>query len=240
LNALVGVAGFAVGIFIAAQFIKGGYTLGRTAATPALVGWIMPMLSIGLLLLLLFKPAVIRFSEKGPGAMHAPLICALTAGLLVGLLAHRTRLCTVGALRDVFIMRSTHLLAGVLAMLAAAFLVKLSFGMVKLSFIGQPIAHSNHLWNFLGMVLSGLAFALAGGCPGRQLILSGEGDADAGVFVLGAVTGAALAHNLKIVGAPDKMVDGAVQVGGLAPAGQAAVVAGIAICLGIGFFMREK
>ena len=34
---------------------------------------------------------------------------------------------------------------------------------------GQPIAHTMSLWNFGGMVLSGLAFALAGGCPGRQL-----------------------------------------------------------------------
>jgi YedE family putative selenium metabolism protein len=234
------VAGFAVGIFLASQFIKSGYTLGRTAGTYAAVGWIMPLLAIGLLLLLLFKPAGVLFSEKGPGAMHAPLLCSLTAGLLIGFLAQRTRFCTVGALRDVFIMRSTHLLGGVLAMLAAAFCVKLGLGLVHFSFTGQPIAHSNHLWNFLGMVLSGLAFALAGGCPGRQVILSGEGDADAGVFVLGTITGAALAHNLKIVGAPDRMVDGAVHVGGLAAAGQAAVVAGIVICLCIGFFMREK
>jgi hypothetical protein len=38
------------------------------------------------------------------------------------------------------------------------------------------------------MFLAGLAFCLAGGCPGRQLILSGEGDADAGVFVMGMIT----------------------------------------------------
>ena len=55
------------------------------------------------------------------------------------------------------------------------------------------------IWNFLGMALSGLAFALAGGCPGRQLFLSGEGDGDAGVFVLGMVTGAGLADRKSVV-----------------------------------------
>ena len=42
------------------------------------------------------------------------------------------------------------------------------------------------------MVLAGLAFALAGGCPGRQLFLAGEGDGDSAIFVLGMVSGAAL------------------------------------------------
>jgi uncharacterized membrane protein YedE/YeeE len=40
------------------------------------------------------------------------------------------------------------------------------------------------------MLLAGLAYALAGGCPGRQLFLSGEGDADSAIFVLGMISGA--------------------------------------------------
>jgi hypothetical protein len=32
------------------------------------------------------------------------------------------------------------------------------------------------------MVVAGLAFALAGGCPGRQLFLSGEGDRSTGIW----------------------------------------------------------
>lgn len=43
------------------------------------------------------------------------------------------------------------------------------------------------------------AFALAGGCPGRQLFLAGEGDADAGIFVLEMIVGAAVSHNFSLV-----------------------------------------
>jgi uncharacterized membrane protein YedE/YeeE len=89
-------------------------------------------------------------------------------------------------------------------------------------------------------VLAGLAFALAGGCPGRQLFLSGEGDGDAAVFVLGMITGAACAHNFSLAGGPDKVVEGVNQVGGVGPYGMAAVVVGLVVCVVIGFTMREK
>jgi len=226
-------------------FMKGGFTLGRTRPVPSMLGWIVPLLSIGLLLLLLFKPVFfdggpVFFSARGPGAMHAPLLISLGAGLAVGFLAQRTRFCTVGAFRDVFLMGDTHLLGGVAAMLASAFLVKLGLGLVHFGAAGQPLAHSDPVWNFAGMVLSGLAFALAGGCPGRQVILSGEGDGDAGVFVLGAIAGAAFSHNFALAAVPDKVVDGAVQVGGLAAAGKVSVIAGLVACACIGVLMREK
>ena len=82
--------------------------------------------------------------------------------------------------------------------MVVAFAVNLILGQFKPGFANQPIAHDNHLWNFLGMALSGLAFALAGGCPGRQLILSGEGDGDAAVFVVGMIVGAGIAHNFAL------------------------------------------
>jgi hypothetical protein len=90
------------------------------------------------------------------------------------------------------------------------------------------------------MVLAGLAFALAGGCPGRQLFLSGEGDGDAAIFVLGMITGAAFAHNFSLAGSPDAIVDGALVVGGISVYGQIAVLLGIAVCLILGFSLRER
>ena len=44
--------------------------------------------------------------------------------------------------------------------------------------------------------------------PGRQLFLSGEGDGDAGIFVLGMIVGAGISHNFSLAGSPDKVVDG--------------------------------
>ena len=240
LNAIVGIAGMGVGIGIGGAFIKKGFTLGRSRPTFSVAGWLMPALMIGLLALAFTTPAFIFASEKGPGSMHAPLLISLGAGLLIGFIAQRTRFCTMGAIRDSLLIRDFHLLYGVLAMLIAAFAVNLALGRVNVGFGGQPIAHSLHLWNFAGMLLAGLAFALAGGCPGRQLFLSGEGDTDAGVFVLGMLTGAAFAHNFGLAGAADSVVDGVAKLGGPGFNGQVAVGVGLVFCLIIGLTLRER
>jgi YedE family putative selenium metabolism protein len=135
-------------------------------------------------------------------------------------------------------MRDYHLISGVGGLLVAAFVTNLVLGQVNFGLFGQPVAHSSHLWNFLGMTLAGLAFALAGGCPGRQLFLSGEGDGDAAIFVLGMITGAAFAHNFALAGKPDNVAEGL--VGGLTPYGMFAVVLGLLVCVTIGFTMRER
>ena len=239
-NALFGLAGLASGIGIGAAFLKSGFTLGRAREALKPVGWIMPGLMLGLLILAFAQPAFLLASEKGPGAMHAPILVSLGAGLLIGFLAQRSRFCTMGSIRDALLIRDFHLLYGVLAMLLAAFAVNFAIGKFNPGFALQPIAHSNQLWNFLGMVLAGLAFALAGGCPGRQLILSGEGDTDSGVFVLGMIVGAAFAHNFLLAAAPDQLVDAVLVVGGPGINGQIAVGVGLAICLVLGFTMRER
>jgi YedE family putative selenium metabolism protein len=245
LNAILGLAGLSVGIAIGIQFLKSGYNLGRSHKTYASVGWIMPVFMIGLLLFLLFRPqfspdGAIFFSQKGPGSLHAPLLVSLLIGLLIGFLAQRTRFCTMGSIRDVILMGDTHLMSGVGALLAAAFVTNFALGQVTFGFAPQPVAHSSHLWNFLGMTLAGLAFALAGGCPGRQLFLAGEGDGDAGVFVIGMIVGAGVSHNFALAGKPDTVVDNVINVGGISSAGMIAVVLGLVVCLLIGFTMREK
>jgi hypothetical protein len=245
LNAIVGILGLVVGISVGVIFLRNGYSLGRSHKTHPVAGYILPGLMVGLLLLLLYRPVFgeagpVFFSEKGPGALHAALAISLGVGLLVGFLAQRTRFCTMGAIRDVILMRDYHLLSGVAAMFVMAFGMNLLLGQVHFGITGQPIAHSNGLWNFLGMSLAGLAYALAGGCPGRQLFLSGEGDGDAAVFVLGMITGAAFAHNFNLAAKPDAILDGTAVMGGLSSFGMEAVVLGLLVCLVIGFGMREN
>ena len=242
LNAVVGLLGLGMGVAVGVLFLKSGYNLGRSRATHTAVGWIMPVMMMGLLLLRLFAPKVsdsgaVFFSESGPGAMFAPVAIALGTGLIIGFLAQRTRFCTMGSVRDVILMGDWHLISGVGALLVVAFLTNVIMGQVNFGLFGQPVAHSQHLWNFLGMALAGLAFALAGGCPGRQLFLSGEGDGDAAVFVLGMITGAGLAHNFALAGSPDNVAEGL--VGGIGPYGMGAVVLGLVVCVVIGFTMRE-
>lgn len=245
LNAILGLAGLIAGVAIGVQFLKAGYTLGRSYRTYSVVGWIMPAIMIGLLLLLVLRPEFTKdgpifFSASGPGSLHAPLLISLGAGLLIGFVAQRTRFCTMGSVRDVILIRDTHLISGVIALLVMAFVANLVLGQVHVGFAPQPVAHSNHLANFLGMALAGLAFALAGGCPGRQLFLAGEGDGDAAVFVLGMIVGAGFSHNFGLAGKPDSIVEGVLEVGGLSSAGVGAVILGLAVCLAIGFSMREK
>ncbi len=245
LNAVIGLAGLSAGIWVGTLFLRRGYSLGRAFRTKAAAGWVMPFLMVGLLLLVILRPqfsegGAVFFSLKGPGAMHAPLLISLGAGLLIGFLAQRTRFCTMGAFRDSILIRDFHLLTGVITLAVVAFITNLLLGQVGFGVAAQPVAHSNYFWNFLGMVLSGLAFLLAGGCPGRQLFLSGEGDGDAGIFVLGMLTGAAFAHNFALAARPDKLVAGVVQVGGINTAGMIAVLLGLVVCVVIGFTMRER
>ena len=245
LTALPAILGLVLGIGAGVWFLRRGYTLGRSFRTPAAVGWLLPLTMVGLLLLLVLRPVFseggpIFFSEKGPGAAHAPLLASLLIGLLIGFLAQRTRFCTVGAVRDVILMRDTHLLGGLLALLVTALVTNLVLGQFKLGYAAQPVAHSNTLWNVLGMVLAGLAYALAGGCPGRQLFLSGEGDGDAAIFVFGMIAGAAFAHNFNLAARPDALVEGSLTVGGPSPFGMGAVILGLVVCVALGFAMREK
>lgn len=244
LNALVGLAGLVTGVGVGVVFLRAGFSLGRSHRAPSVVGWVMPLMMVGLLLLALFRPVFsedgpIFFSASGPGSQHAPLLISLAAGLAIGFLAQRTRFCTMGAARDVILMRDTHLLSGVGALVVVAVVTNLALGQTRVGWFGQPIAHSAALWNFFGMALAGLAYCLAGGCPGRQLFLAGEGDSDAGVFVLGMLTGAALAHNMSLVARPDAVVEGAQVVGGLSRYGIIAVVLGLVICVVVGLASRE-
>jgi hypothetical protein len=54
------------------------------------------------------------------------------------------------------------------------------------------------------------------------------------------ITGAAMAHNFGLAAVPDSVVEGVRKVGGIGPYGMAAIVLGLAVCLAIGFTMREE
>jgi uncharacterized protein len=240
-NAIPGILGLLVGIALGIVFLRLGFSLGRSYAAPKTLGWVMPMLMIGLLVLLIVAPLTGRdaegkaigpvfFSLKGPGSQHAILWLSLGVGLLIGFLAQRSRFCTVGAIRDLILLRDGHLFNGIIALVLVAFITNLLLGQFKAGFAGQPVAHTNWLWNFAGMVLSGLAFTLAGGCPGRQLFLSGEGDGDAAIFVIGMIVGAGFAHNFNLASSP----------AGPGIYSPAAVIIGLIVCAVIGLTMKDR
>lgn len=226
-NAIFGFIGFAAGILAGVVFLKKGYTLKRSYKMPALEGQMFPVLQLVFLIFLVAAPAFIHFSEAGagPGALHAPVVISLIAGLIVGALAQRTRLCMVGGIRDAVLFREWKLLLGFLAILVSAFVVNLILGTAtgtaffNPGFAGQPVAHTDGLWNALGMLLAGFGCVLLGGCPLRQLVLAGEGNTDSAVTVLGLMVGAAFAHNFGLAASAD----------GPTANGKIAVVIGIAV-----------
>lgn len=240
-NAIFGIAGLAAGVYCGILFFKSGFSLGRSHTGSKASGWVFPALMVGLLLLAVFAPQFntdadgnkvgpIFASAKGPGSMHAPLLAALVVGLVTGVLAQRSRFCTIAGLRDLMLMGDTHFASGIVSLVVVAFLTNLALGQFKPGFVDQPVAHTNWLWNFGGMLMAGLAFCMAGACPGRQIILAGEGDSDSAVFVMGMLTGAAVAHNFNL----------ASSAAGPSAYGPWAVVVGLAILVTIGFTMRER
>lgn len=237
-NALFGLLGLITGIGIGVVFFKQGYSLGRTGKQTYGLGLLMPLIALGLLVLRIVfdqvpgdpKSGVLFYSVKGPGSQHAALFISLGIGLLVGVLAQRSRFCTMGAIRDMILFRQTHLMLGFLSLFIFALLANLYFGQFHPGFVNQPVAHTQSFWNFSGMLVAGLAFALAGGCPGRQLFMSGEGDGDAAIFVLGMIVGAAFAHNWGLASSP----------AGIGPHGMAAVIVCLVACLFIGITNTKK
>lgn len=199
-NALFGLLGFAAGILCGVFFLNRGYSLKRTYKLPIAEGAVLPAIMIALLILLAAAPTFLFFTEAGggPGALHAAVIISLLAGIAVGALAQRTRLCMVGGIRDMILFRESKLLFGFIAIFAAAFICNLIFGKFNPGFAEQPVAHTDGLWNALGMLLCGFGCVLLGGCPLRQLVLAGEGNTDSAVTVVGLIVGAAFAHNFGL------------------------------------------
>lgn len=200
-NSVAGIFGFIAGIGVGVSFLKKGFSLGRSYRQKNAEGG--AMVAVNFLLPFLFLvPALLLFSSKGPGSMHAPVLASLAAGAAVGAFAQRTRLCMAGGIRDVMLFRDWTLLSGFLAIIAAAFVGNMIFGSFKPGFAGQPVAHTEALWNFLGLTAVGFGSVLLGGCPMRQLILTGEGNTDSAMAVIGMLVGAAFCHNFGLASSP--------------------------------------
>lgn len=238
LNALVGLVGFVGGIYAGIFFLNRGYSLKRTYKMTTTEGSLLPIIAITLLAFVISAPAFIHFTKAGggPGAMHAAVIVSLAAGLGVGYLTQRTRFCMIAGIRDLILFKETKMLWGFVAVIIAAMLANFALGafagkaFFKLGFAAQPIAHTDALWNILGLFLAGFACVLLGGCPMRQLVLAGEGNSDSAVTLLGLLVGAAFAHNFGMASSAN----------GPTANGQIAVIIGIVVVTAIAYFNTYK
>jgi YedE family putative selenium metabolism protein len=256
LSALIGLGGLIAGILVGVFFLKRGFTLGRATKMPVIAGTIMPLLAVAALVLLVVKPAIVAFSQSGPGSQHVSWLLGLGIGLAVGFMVQRTRFCSIGGWRDIFLAKDFHLFSGLAAFVIAALVTNYIAGNFTAGgLLGSPhgdiayhwgitkqpvalpyvdaagaVAWSQYIWTFLGMGLVGLACTQLGGCPLRNVIMSGEGDTDAGITVLGFIAGGAIAMNFLT----------ASSTSGLGTWGPVAVGVGLVFCLVLGFAMREE
>lgn len=124
-------------------------------------------------------------------------LVSLVAGLVVGYVGQRTRMCFVGGLRDVILVGDRELLKGLVAFAVTAW-------------VAFPVAHAvagggarfflgawPDLWTaLLGGGVIGAVSVGANGCPLRQHVMVGQGGLTAAAYVVGFLVGAAVFHAL--------------------------------------------
>ncbi|MDY0340497.1 MAG: YedE family putative selenium transporter [Coriobacteriia bacterium] len=201
LTAIWGILGIVAGVLIGIVFLKKGFNLGRTKTVAKPLGWILPVFALVLLGFAVMSAAgsapdwtLLTAAGDGPGALSAPLLISLAAGLLIGIVAQRSRFCSIGGIRDAILVRRYDLLFGVIGLLVGTTVVNLILGQYHLGFINQPVAHNDILGNFAAMTIATFAAMMLGGCPLRQIIMSSEGDADSTTAVAGMLVGAGFTH----------------------------------------------
>ncbi len=240
-NAWIALIGFVGGVATGVFALKRGFSLGKSQPTQKASGFVFPIIMV-LMLIAMATPLLI-FSETGPGSIHAPIILSLVCGIVFGIFAQRSRMCFAGGIRDVILMKDFSLLLVIIGL----FIVMLIYNIATGHFVfamNTPgiIAHSDTLWNILGMYAVGFAAVLAGGCPLRQLILTGQGGSDAGVTVLGLFAGAAIAHNFGLAssGTAINAETKELVLGGATFNGKIAVIICIAVLFIITFTCKRK
>lgn len=242
LNAWVALIGFILGVATGTVMLKKGTSLGRSHETNKASGAVLPIIMVGILLLAVCT-SLLKASEMGPGSMHAPIIISLIGGLVFGAIAQKSRMCFAGGIRDVILMKNFDLLSVIVGLFVVMLVFNVATGRFVLGFDTPGIiAHSDHLWNILGMYAVGFAAVLAGGCPLRQLILAGQGSSDSAVTVLGLFFGAALCHNLGLASSGTALNAETQEVvaGAATQNGKIAVIICIIVCFVIAFTNKRE
>ncbi len=120
-------------------------------------------------------------------------LSSLGLGLIVGYLGQRSRMCSIGGLRDFVLVRDTALLKGVGAMLVAAWVAfgairviagsDAGFGLLAAGTTPSGIGACAAI--LVGALLLGFVATLSGACPLRQHVLAGQGRVGAWAFLAG-------------------------------------------------------
>lgn len=136
-------------------------------------------------------------------------VATLVAGLIIGYVAQRSRLCFVGGLRDFILVRDTELLKGVLGVVLTAWLAFPAVALLGGAIYGGAdpsgvwLPDSGRGWAFIALTTAGglgLGYfsTLANGCPLRQHVLAAQGQLNAVAYLLGFYAGAVVYHGFVL------------------------------------------
>ncbi len=239
LNALLGLLGLLVGIFVGVMFKNKGTNLDNSMpksvddnqdlenikllATKNFEGFIFPVLII-------FAFVMTIVTGGYADSTQAPVWMAFILAFVLGGVAFKSRFCTVGAFRNAMLYKSFWLLAGVGILFVTLLIGNIATGNFNLGFDNQPVAHTNHFLNFIGLFIVGWTATLLSGCPLRQLVKAGSGNLNAVITLVGLFVGGGLAHTFKIATSPSGAGDNTIL----------ALIISVFILILISVFKRSK
>ncbi len=262
LSALVALGGLIVGVLVGVFFLKRGFTLGRATKMPAVTGLIIPIFALVLFVLLAIKSGVLAFSTTPPGSQHVNIWLGLGLGLVIGFIVQRTRFCSIGGWRDIFLVKDFYLFSGLVAFVVGALATNYIVGNFGTSGLfglnlGSPHGDILYHWGFTKQPRALPYIDIQGGASAlSQYIWTFLGFSLVGLA--GMQMGGCPLRTTVLAGEGDTdagisvlgyIAGGAIAVNfllasssyaGLGKYAAWAVAAGLVFCLGIGFLMREK
>lgn len=170
------------------------------------------------------------------------IFLALLLGGLFGIVLDRIGATNPGYIIKMLNLTDLHLMKTILAGIGVASV--LLFGGLVVGFVdvGHMSVKTAYLGVFIGGLLLGAGFAIAGYCPGTGLTAAATGRFDGLVFVLGGLVGAAAYMGsyawVKSTGVLEKIVGGKATLGTIEGSGYPALIDGLpgeAVGLAMGF-----
>lgn len=139
--------------------------------------------------------------------METYVWATLVIGFIAGFLGQRSRMCFVGGIRDLYLVKSSYLFKGLIAFVLAAGIGYFIFnnGVAFPWFIGNDIMTaipgapcSVGTAAYIGAIIGGFGIGffavLSGGCPFRNTVLTGEGNIHALFYIIGFFVAGVVFH----------------------------------------------
>jgi uncharacterized membrane protein YedE/YeeE len=139
--------------------------------------------------------------------METYIIATLVVGFIAGFLGQRSRMCFVGGIRDLYLIRSTYLFKGLIGFIVAAFIGYIIFNngisfpwfLEKGALTAIPgaactVGIAALILAIIGGFGIGLFSVLSGGCPFRNTVMTGEGNKSSLLYLAGFFLGAVVFH----------------------------------------------